>query len=343
MTTTLVQPTTLPVPARRGSLPVRRIAAVVVVAIGLALVVATFASNLYKVGPSFENLTDGFRPIMTQQSLAIQAQDVAGLGAAATEMQTKLMPAFAQQLGMSDAQLAAYLDKNFPAVVSGEKLLPTAVPQFTGLVQTLGAQRPYFESADQIPTGTLPATTVPWSILAIGLLTMGVGIWLWFARRFSLVAAGALGILLIAAPLAMSLPQKASDADQLNANLKPLYTQQLVTSAGASLQTLSAMGAQMQTGMMPAMAQHLGMSPTQLTTMLGQNFPSTAKALNTLPSSLGRFQHMTQVFKDNLGNYNTLKPQEFVPIVWLMIGAGIALLVVAGGAGYVEARQRRIL
>jgi hypothetical protein len=256
-------------------------------------------------------------------------------------MQSKMMPAFAQQLGMNDAQLAAYLDENFPAVAAGQKLLPQAVPQFTGLVNTLAANRAYFTSADAIPSGNLPATTVPWAILAAGVLTMAVGVWLWFTPRFAMVAVAVLGIALIAAPLALSLPQKASDADQLNANLKPVYTQQLVSGATSSLQTLSAMGTEMQSGLLPAMADRLGLSESQLLTMLGTQFPATAAALNTLPASLGRFQHMTLVFGDNLDNFNTLKPVAFVPIVWLMIGSGIALVLVAGVAGLRSARLRR--
>jgi len=46
--------------------------------------------------------------------------------------------------------------------------LPTAIPTFDGLINTLDKQRPLFASADAIPTKSLPATTVPWALLGAG-------------------------------------------------------------------------------------------------------------------------------------------------------------------------------
>jgi hypothetical protein len=323
---------------RRGTVATRVIA-VLVMLIGAALVALTLIVNLFSVGPAFERLTDGFRPVMTQQSIATAQQDITGLGAAGTEFQTTVAPALGAQLGMTPAQLGTMMNSQFPAVSAGMTALPTIVPTFQGLMTTLDQQRPLFTSADAIPTKNLPATTLPWALLAAGLIVFGLGVYAWFAPRAGAILALFVGGLLIVVPLLMSLPQKASDADQMNANLKPVYTQQMITQANAGLSTLTAMGTQMQTAMLPALATQLKMSPTQMQQFLAANFPKTGAALTNMPAAMHRFQVLTGTFKAHLNDYNTLKPVSLVPIVWFLIGSGVGL-VLLGSAGIGVSRSR---
>lgn len=309
-----------------------RVAAVLMVALGVGFIGVTFAANLFHVGPAFDRLTDGFRPIMTQSAIQTDRADIAGLANAGTEIQTKMIPGLAQQLGMTPAQFATMMNAQFPAVAAGLNALPTVTPQFSGLVNTLDAQRPYFAAADAIPTKSVPSTSVPWALAAVGLVSAVIGALVWFKPHVSAMAATGVGALLIAAPLVLSMPHKADYADTLNANLKPVYTQSLITDAKASLTTLSAMGTEMQTKMLPALATQLKMTPTQLQQMLDQNFPATAATLKGMDASMTRFQNLVATFDKHLADYNVLKPVTFVPIVQAMIGGGIALFLM-GAAG----------
>ena len=169
-----------------------------------------------------------------------------------------------------------------------------------------------------------------------------VGGTLWFRPRLGATVAVTLGALMIAAPLALSLPQKASDSDQLNSNLKPVYTAALVTQAQGALTTVSAMGTQLQTAMLPALAAQLNMTPAQLQQFLVANFPATAAALGNLPSAMPRFQNLVQAFDSNLGNYDTLKPVSFVPIIWTTMGLGL-ITVIAGCAALVWPRHKVVV
>lgn len=306
----------------------RRTVAAFIVVVGVVLVVTTFANNLFKVGPSFETMIDDFRPQLATAQIETARADLAGFGATGSELQTKMIPAMAAQLGMTPAQFSAYIAQDYPQVASGMESLPQIVTTFNGLVTTLDEQGPLFRSADAIPTKDLPATTVPWSLLAAGILTMAAGAFVWFSPRPGAVVALVLGGLLIAAPIAMSLLQKASDADQLNSNLKPVYTAALLTQADAALTTVSAMGSELQDTMLPALAKQLKMQPAQLQQFLGENFPATAASLQDMPAAMGRFQGLVFAFDENLGNYNTVKPVSFVPIIWTLIlgGALTALL-----------------
>jgi hypothetical protein len=290
--------------------------------VGAGLVATTLISNLFAVGPAFENLITDFRPTLTQQSIDTARVDIASLSAVQTEFTTKLVPALSQQLKMTPVQFNGYVSQNFPAVAAGMGALPTAVPAFNGLINILDQQRPLFASADAIPTKSLPATTVPWALFGAGLLIFLIGLAMLRSPKAGGAAALVLGLLVVALSIFLSLPSKSADADKLNANLKPVYTQALVDNSKASLATIGAMGAEMQTKMLPALATQLKMSPAQLQAFLAGNFPATANALQTMPASMERFNGLVTVFDKNLGNYNTLKPVGLARIVTIMMLAG---------------------
>lgn len=316
----------------------RKLAAVFMIIVGLSFVVTTLIANLFSVGRSFDRLTDGFRPIMTQQALRTDRADIASLSSAGTEIRTTLIPALATQLHMTPAQMSQMMTTQYPAVGKGLQSLPAITANFNGLVTKLDNQRTLFASADAIPTKSVPAAVVPWALLAVGAMTVALGVLVWFTPRASAVLATVVGAALVAMPLALGMTGKASDADQLNANLKPVYTQALITQASSALATLGAMGNQMQTAMLPALAAQLHLQPAELQAMLAQNFPATAKALRTMPSAMARFGALVTTFKQHLADYNTMKPVSFEPIViTMLVGGGV--LFCLGSAGIVITRR----
>lgn len=317
----------------------RKLAAGVMVLIGGAFVALTLIVNLFQVGPAFDRLSDGFRPMMTHQSISTAQQQVNGLSAAGAEIRTKLLPALAGQLRMTPAQMQQMMAKQYPDVATGLTQLQPISKQFTALLNNLDRTQPLFVSADAIPTKNLPATTVPWSLLVIGLATIGLGVLVWFSPRVRApVIVTVVGAALIALPLSLNMVHKASNADQMNANLKPVYNQALITNAHGALRTLGAMGTQLQQQMLPQLAAQLQLTPAQLNEMLQRTFPTTATAVKSLPSAMTSFSQMVNQFDRHLGDYQTLKPVSFEPIVWFMIGGGIALFVL-GGAGIVICRD----
>ncbi|MGI9641561.1 MAG: hypothetical protein ACR2N9_02140, partial [Acidimicrobiia bacterium] len=143
----------------------RKIAAGVVVLVGVVFIILILVNNLFAVGPAFEEMIDDFRPVLQEEALAQAQADVDGLAAAGEEFQTQIAPGMAQQLGMTPDEFGAMVQSQYPAVAQGMQALPEITATFTGLIQTLDSQRELFESADAIPTDDLPATTVPWIIL----------------------------------------------------------------------------------------------------------------------------------------------------------------------------------
>ena len=306
--------------------------------VGAGLVAMTLINNLFAVGPAFENLISDFRPALTQKSIDTARVDIAGLSAVQEEFSTKLAPALSQQLKMTPEQFDGFVSEQFPAVAAGMGALPTVVPTFNGLIDTLDQQRPLFASADAIPTSSLPATTVPWAMLGAGILVFLIGLAVLRSPKGGGAVAVVVGLLLLVLPVVLSLPGKAADADQLNANLEPVYTQSLVDNATGALGTVGAMGQEMQTAMLPALAEQLKMSPTQLQAFLGSNFPATAQALQTMPASLERFNGLVKVFDENLGNYEILKPVGLERLILIMMVAG-GLVAALGALSVVTGRR----
>lgn len=324
-------------PARPSALS--KIAGVLIMLVGAGLIAITLLNNLFSVGPAFEDLITDFRPALSQESIDTARTDIEGLSAVQEEFNTKLAPALSQQLQMTPEQFNGFVAEQFPAVAEGMGALPTVIPTFNGLIDTLDEQRPLFESADAIPTEDLPATTVPWAMLGAGILILLVGLVVLRSPRAGGAVAVLVGVALLVVPIVLSLPGKAADSDQLNANLAPVYNQALVDNASGALGTIGAMGQEMQTAMLPALAQQLKMSPEELQAFLGSNFPATAQALQSMPAALERFNGLVKVFDENLSNYEVLKPVEFEQLIFAIMAAG-GLVAVLGALAVLAGRRR---
>jgi hypothetical protein len=319
----------------------RRTAGLLLAAVGGAFIVVVIVNRLFSVGPAFERMSDGFRPAMKPVPIAQLQKDLNGLSAVSTEFGTKGVPMLSQAVKMTPEQFRAFMGEQYPAVATGMTQLPAIVTQFRGVVGTLSAEQGRFARADAIPTSNLPATTVPWGLFIAGIVLVVLGaivvvrparLWAWLAVGF--------GAILIAASLAFSLPQKASAADTMNLHLQPVYTVQMLTGAKGALATVGAMGEQMQSKMLPALGQQLGMDQAQLQSFLQANLPAMAAGIQAMPQAMGRFQTLLTVFDRHLADYTTLKPVAFVPIVWTMIAGGIAALLAGAWALVVSGRKR---
>jgi hypothetical protein len=317
----------------------RKVSGAVVALVGVVFIVSILVNNLFEVGPAFERMADNFRPVMQEETIAALEQDLAGLSAVGEEFQTVAVPALSQALGVTPEEFVASMQTQFPAVATGMEQLSAVVEDFQGVVATLEAELERFDSADAIPTDDLAAYSVPWAMLIAGIALIALGIWIFLTKGSGApIAAIVVAALLVVMPFVLSLPQKAADADQMNENLKPVYTAELVSGAQQGLQTIGAMGQQMQEEMLPALGAQLGMDEAALNAFLGENLPSIAQAMQTMPDAMERFTAVVDTFAQSLEDYQTINEVAFVPIVWTIIVGG-AIALIAAIVGLVVGRR----
>ncbi len=319
----------------------RRTAGAIVILVGAVFIGSVIANNLFSVGPAFERMSDGFRPAMQSGPIAQLRSDLQGFAAVNGEFNGPAGQQLAAALNMTPEQFQAFMAQRYPDVATGMQQLPTIVQQFQGVVNTLAAEQGNFAKADAIPTGNLPATTVPWGLLIAGIALIGLGTWIVVHPvRMVAIVAIALGGALVIAPLLMNLPSKAQAADTMNDHLRPVYTAQLIGNGKAALATVGAMGQQMQSKMLPDLAAQLKMTPADLQAFLQQNLPATSGALQAMPAAMELFQSLIATFGQHLSDYQTLTSVAFVPIVWTMIVGGIVTVLAGVWAFLVEGRRR---
>jgi hypothetical protein len=295
------------------------IAGIVVLAIGLV-------NGLFTVAPAFEDLTDGFRDtVMSDEAIAATNADIAALSAVSTEFSTKVVPTIAGQLGMEPAAFGEYLAAEYPAVATGAAALPTIVGQFSDVTNLIESQQANFESADALPTSSIPATTLPWMILGIGLIGAAIGLWMFVDGRMATWAALIAGILVVVSTLSLSFLGKSGAADDMNDAFRPVYTAELVQQSSGALQIVGAMGEEMQTALIPGLAEALGMSVPEVQAFIGSEFPATNAALGALPDAMGRFQTTVGAFDAQLDNYDAIKDTALTPISWTVLLGGAAM------------------
>lgn len=97
----------------------RRLAGLVVAAVGATFIVVVIVARLFSVGPAFERMSDGFRPIMKPVPITTLQRDLKGLQAVSNEFQKKGVPMFSQSLHMTPVQLNAFMQQQFPTVATG--------------------------------------------------------------------------------------------------------------------------------------------------------------------------------------------------------------------------------
>lgn len=304
----------------------KRIASIGVIVVGAVMIISVFTADLFTVAPAFEDLTDGFRDtVMTQESVDQARADLAGLEAVSVEFETVVAPTLAGALEMDAATFAGFMQSEFPAVAAGADALPAITAQFSDVMNLIESEIDNFNKADEIPTDSLPATTVPWAIAILGVIAIVIGGFMLVGSRSAAITALVVGLLAVGGTVVFSLVDKSNAADDMNEAFKPAYTEELVTQSQAALVVMGAMGTEMQTVMVPALAEQQGMTIEQMQGFMADTFPATSAVLQEMPAAMERFTGMVTAFDEQLGNYDTIKNTALTPVAWTITIGGLVM------------------
>ena len=315
---------------------------IAVAIIGVVMIAGTLALSLPGKTAGTERLTDAFRPVFTTSSIAQSREDIDAINAMAKEVQPKVLPGLAKDLGMTPKQLQTFIGQEFPEVAKGLGGLEEILPTFNGLVDGLEGQKSNFEKADAIPIHepiSLPATTVPWLLIVPGALVAAFALFGLFRPGdrpwLPFVVAAVVGAALIVLPLALNVPGKTKAVDGLTNAFRPAFTEPGTAQLRTDFDTVQAMDEELEGEMLPALATQLKVSPTQLEELLGKEYPAFAAGLAALPESLPRFDGLVGGIEANQANFNDADSIPWAStntttLLWLFIVPGGLLLLVGG-------------
>lgn len=326
--------------------------AVVGVVVGLFLLISPIALDYPAKTQGVDHLTDSFRSTMTDEGLAQVRSDMDTFNAFAAQFQNEAAPAIAGALTEAGAlsgpeEFGPFVGDNFPAVATGLSQFDDSIlPHFNAIVDGLEANQRDFERADSIPTSWLPTTSVPWIILLFGLVITAVAL-------FGLTPAGGgkaapvlglIGVVLIALTLILQVPGKANSVDNLTDDFRDVFSAQGAEITRDRFEVVRATSDQLQSDMIPALAEALGMTPEELGGFLGEQFPDVANGLGELDGIVERFDGLVTGIESNVTSFALADsvPTESKSTAWFpwhLLAPGI-LLALAGGAGAIITRKQ---
>ena len=171
----------------------------------------------------------------------------------------------------------------------------------------------------------------------------------------------AIGVMLIVAPFAISLPSRASAGQQMIDNFHPImqpanvaktvayYDQTFVPLRPVAVGGLQAAGEAPK--LIAALASQLKMSPAAVQRFLGTQFPATAGLLGNLPKlkpvftnvppGLDHYLPLVQTMKSNVSNYKKINSlPDFRLFTWFFLIPGILLVLLAAWPLILGRRER---
>ena len=321
----------------------RKLVAVIAVVCGLGLVAAPFALSLFDRAPAGERITDRFRQTMSERGLRDLAGNFQTMGALVNQFIDRTSPALAGDLHMTSGQYDAYVARSFPAVAAGVRGIPPLVAFVTPVAAQLEALHPQFAAVDSLPFLALPLTTVPWILVALGLALTGLGLAVLRVRgRGGLVVAAGLGAALIVVPLALSYPAKATDASRVAAVGNVALSPKAAAGAQSANRLIDGMVTQVDTTMIPQVADRLHLTRTAFEQVLARDDPAVATGLAAWPRIRPGAVALVRRQVASVHDASVLAGLTFGALPWMIIGPGMGLLIGAI-AGLAIGRRDEVL
>lgn len=165
------------------------------------------------------------------------------------------------------------------------------------------------------------------------------------AQRIALGAMVVIGAFLIILPLATNLPGKTAATGNMMTAFRPQMSDAALAQSNADLQTMSAMGGQLSTAMLPALAAQMHMTTAQLSSYIAKTYPAVGKGLaefGTILPSFASLQSTMQAQQSNFQQADQIPTKSLPPtaMTWLFVLPGAALLLL-GLFGIVRPRLGR--
>jgi hypothetical protein len=320
----------------------RRIAAVLAVAVGLTLIGFVVVEHLFSRSADAQTITDRYRPLLSSRGLAGLRGGFDELRAAGAELHDGALPRLQQTLGLDDAAFAGYVATNLPGVQSFEQQAPAVVGLVSPVIGRMEAVRGDYLRADSIPVGFLNFESAPWLFLGIGFVLVaagGYGLMRPGIRSGAVLAAVGLGLAL--APLVLGIPGKVDAAQRVTAVGRIGLSPATGARAVAATKLFDGMVGDVRTRLEPAFVEALGEGDGAGRQVFESSFPTLTRFAGDWTRTLSVQSHALADSQVELATtFARADRIPLGPIPWLFIAPGAALALLAG-ASLVPARRRR--
>jgi hypothetical protein len=132
-----------------------KILSVIILIIGIALVVTPFAYKMFDRASAGADMMQAFEPVLTRPNVTTFQGHMQTFGGMQEDM-NKMIPAFAQQMGVTEEQLNEMMAQQFPGVANGMQQMDKMGQDFNTVITVMDQNVENFQKADQLPMRTMP-------------------------------------------------------------------------------------------------------------------------------------------------------------------------------------------
>jgi hypothetical protein len=316
---------------------VRRIVAIVAIAVGAALTGVPLVFSLFDRTGDAERILDRFEFLTLDDNPARYLRNAETTRTGSTELVDEAAPSFASDLGLSQSEF----DARFSSLATARKKIPDTNDFSLRYSKQLDAVDEQFQPVYDIPTSSLPLTATPWLLLVVGLLCLAAGlVVLRTASRASIVAILALGAGMAIGLLVLSAPGKASDGEDVKDFASRGLTPRAAAQARQASQVLDASVRETNQELLPALARRKAIPGAQLDEELRRSFPAAEKFLGDWEVLGPRLSRLADAVEGSVDEFESAEKMPITFPVWLALGAGAAMSLFAGIALTGEGRPR---
>ena len=308
----------------------RRVPAVAAIVLGAAMVIGVIGMSGFTKASDGETLIADAEASVSNEGVVRLRNDVTTVDQASTAVVDQVFPAFARELGISQAEFEQRLQATHPE--AARAFLDQRDAIFVSIdktVSNLEAHQDDYDAADAIPTSSIPLTAMPWFALAFGLLLIGLGVWAWVQPgRASAAVVALAGAILITFTLTAQLPSKGAQAEDLLDSLN--IDEEIATKTRTEFETFRA-GTEDLKAVFVEFAQARGQTPEQLGETIRRELPIVAEVAEDT-AALDRIEREVAFREEHIDEFASVKDVPLEMAAWGYVVFG-GLLVLAGGLG----------
>lgn len=303
----------------------RRAPWIAALVVGLGLIAAPVAFQMFSRAPEGGTMIDEFEPYMTTAEIEQFRGYLAEIDAVQVEWNETLRPALEAEGAVEDGTQVQGVDAFAEA-------WPDIEADMGDLLDRMDANLDNYEAVAALP----PFPLFPWFFVLPGLLVAGVAAWGLRAGRSATPgrapawALVGLGIALVLAPVAFQMFTRAPKGRDMIDDFRPMMTQERVQAVQGYFVTLGVAEGQLRTTVVPLAEDH-GVDPA--------TYPAATRFSEDWPEILADFNPMVATMSDNLDNFAAVDAlPRFDLFPWFFVIPGV-LVAASGGLALRTARR----